>query len=408
MKLTSKAVAALMLPAGKDDHFEWDLDLPGFGYRLRRSGEKINRSWVVQYRHAGQTRRMGLGSASVLSAEQARGEAKRILAKRNLGEDPATERKLRGSADRFTFSALAAQYLAAKESHVRRRTFTEAQRYLQSSYFKPLHNIPVDAITRRDVAARVLIIGRDNGVVAAARARTALSALFSWAMENGLAETNPTVGTAKPKAPRSRDRVLSDQELLALWQAAGDDDFGKIVRLLVMTSQRRSEAGGMAWSELCLERGIWNIPGRRSKNGREHEVPLGPLALEIIASVPQVVGRDVLFGARTDRGFTSWAAHKRALDARLGDRVRKWTLHDLRRTAATRMADLGVPPHVIEEVLNHRSGHRSGVAGIYNRSRYEREVQAAVATWNRHVTALIEGREQRKVVPIRSAGGDSP
>jgi integrase len=290
---------------------------------------------------------------------------------------------------------------------VRRRTFTEAQRYLQSSYFKPLHNIPVDAITRRDVAARLLIIGRENGVVAAGRARAALSALFSWAMENGLAETNPTVGTAKPKAPPSRERTLSDQELLAVWRAAGDDDFGRIVRLLILTGQRRTEVGGMAWSELDLERGIWNIPGRRSKNGREHEVPLGALALEIIASVPQVVGRDVLFGARTDRGFTSWAAHKRALDARPGDRVREWTLHDLRRTAATRMADLGVPPHVIEEVLNHRSGHRSGVAGIYNRSRYEREVQAAVATWNRHVTALIEGREQRKVVPIRSADGDN-
>jgi integrase len=87
--------------------------------------------------------------------------------------------------------------------------------------------------------------------------------------------------------------------------------------------------------------------------------------------------------------------------------AREWTLHDLRRTAATRMADIGVPPHVIEEVLNHRSGHRSGVAGIYNRSRYEREVKAAVATWDRHVTALIEGREQRKVVPIRSAGHDN-
>jgi integrase len=110
---------------------------------------------------------------------------------------------------------------------------------------------------------------------------------------------------------------------------------------------------------------------------------------------------------RTDRGFTSWAAHKRAEDARPVDRVREWALHDLRRTAATRMAELGVPPHVIEEVLNHRSGHRSGFAGIYNRSRYEREVKAAVATWDRHVTALIEGREHRKVVPIGSAGSDN-
>jgi integrase len=128
---------------------------------------------------------------------------------------------------------------------------------------------------------------------------------------------------------------------------------------------------------------------------------LGSLALEIIRSVPQVVGRDPLFGARTDRGFTSWAEHKKVLDRRLGDQVKPWTLHDLRRTVATGMADLEVAkhvtvaPHVIEEVLNHRSGHKRGVAGIYNRSRYEREVKAAVATWDRHIRDLIEGRDTR-------------
>jgi integrase len=242
MKFTERTIAALMLPPGKEDHFEWDDDLPRFGYRLRKSGDKVNRSWIVQYRHAGQTRKMTLNA--ILSVEQARDEAKKILAKVTLGEDPATEKKRRASADRFTLAHLAEQYLAAKQSDVRRRTFTEAQRYLRSCYFKPLHNIPVDAITRRDVAARVLIIGRENGQVAAARARTALSAMFTWAMGNGLAETNPTVGTAKPKAPPSRARVLSDQELLAVWRAAGDDDFGRIVRLLITTGQRRSEVGG--------------------------------------------------------------------------------------------------------------------------------------------------------------------
>ena len=221
-------------------------------------------------------------------------------------------------------------------------------------------------------------------------------------MENGLAETNPTVGTAKPKAPPSRDRVLSDQELLAVWQAAGDDDFGRIVQLLVSTGQRRTEVGGMCWSELNTERGTWTIPAKRAKNNREHLLPLGSLALDVIRSTSPVVGRDPLFGARTDGGFSNWGEGKRLLDTRLGDQVQPWVLHDLRRTVATRMADLGVSPHVIEEVLNHRSGHRSGVAGIYNRSRYEREVKAAVATWDRHVSALIEEREQRKVVPIRS------
>jgi len=405
MKLTAKATAALVLPTDKNDHIEWDEDLKRFGYRLRKIGDKVARSWVVQYRHAGNTRRMTLNS--ILSAGEARAEAEKILAKVALSQDPQSERKRRASADRFTCSALAEQYLAAKKPEVRSRSFTEMQRYLQSSYFKPLHNILVDSVTRRDVAARVLIIGRESGQVAAARARTALSGMFSWAMENGLAEANPTVGTAKPKEPPSRERTLSDQELLAVWRAAGDDDFGRIVKLLALTGQRRTEVGGMCWSEIDLGGSTWVIPKERAKNKREQRVPLAELALNVIRAVPTVVGRDLLFGARTDRGFTSWNEHKRKLDARLGDQVRPWTLHDLRRTFCTRLADLGVLPHVIEVAVNHQSGHKRGPAGIYNRSKYAAEVQKAVFLWDRHVTALIEGREERKVVPIRSAGGDN-
>jgi hypothetical protein len=123
--------------------------------------------------------------------------------------------------------------------------------------------------------------------------------------------------------------------------------------------------------------------------------------------LPHLVDRNLLFGTRTDRGFPSWAESKRKLDARLGDQFEAWTLHDLLGTAATRMADIGVPPHVIEEILNHRSGHRHGVAGIYKCSRYKREVKTAVAMWDRHVTALIEGREQRGGSDA-VAGGDYP
>jgi hypothetical protein len=131
---------------------------------------------------------------------------------------------------------------------------------------------------------------------------------------------------------------------------------------------------------------------------------LGSLALDVIRSVPQVVGRDLLFGARTDRGFTSWAEHKRALDARLGDQVKPWVLHDARRTCATKMCDLGVEPHHVETLLNHQSGHKRGVAGVYNKSKYARAVENAVAVWDRHLKSLIEGREQRNVIPIR--GGE--
>jgi integrase len=122
--------------------------------------------------------------------------------------------------------------------------------------------------------------------------------------------------------------------------------------------------------------------------------------VDVIRSVRQVVDRDPLFGARVDRGFTSWAEGKRALDARLGDQVRKWTLHDLRRTVATRLCDVGIEPHVVEQILNHQSGHKRGVVGIYNKSKYPRAVENAVAAWDRHLRALIEGREQRNVIPM--------
>jgi integrase len=402
MKLTAKAVAALMLPDGKTDHFEWDDDLPGFGYRLRRSSDTVGRSWVAQYRHAGQTRRITLGQASVLTSEQARAEAKRLLAQAALRLDPAAERKRRASADRFTFAALAEQYLAAKQPAVRGRTFIEAQRYLQSSaYFGPLHNLPVDAVTRRDVAARVLAITHKNGQVAAARARSALAAMYSWAMASGLTDTNPTIGSPRPKPAPPRNRVLSDQELVAIWKAAGDDDFGRIVKLLVALGQRRSEVGGMSYCEIDIEHGTWTIPAERSKNHREHSLPLGTLALDIISTVPQVDGRDLLFGARTDRGFTSWGEGKRALDAKLDDQVRPWTLHDIRRTLATRMCDIGIEPHVVEQILNHQSGHRRGIVGTYNKSKYSHAVQNAVAAWDRHLRALIEGRDERKVVAFQ-------
>jgi integrase len=223
--------------------------------------------------------------------------------------------------------------------------------------------------------------------------------MFAWAMENGLAEMNPTVGTAKPKAPPSRSRVLSDQELLAIWKATEEGtDFNRIVRLLILTGQRRSEVGGMCWPEFNTERTAWTIPGPRAKNGREHSLPLPPLAIEIINSVPQIIGQDCLFG-RTNRGFTTWALCKKALDARLGDQVRPWVLHDSRRTVATRLGDLGAEPHIIEALLNHQSGHKRGVAGVYNKSKYERAVKNAVAMWNNHIAGLIEGRDdQGKVV----------
>jgi integrase len=194
--------------------------------------------------------------------------------------------------------------------------------------------------------------------------------------------------------------VLTDAELTAIWRACGDDDFGRIVRLLILLGARRQEVGGMRMrSELDLDRGTWTLPAERSKNGRAHTLPLLPMALAIIDAVPKMATRDQLFGVRAD-GYTQWEDGKAALDKRSG--VTDWVLHDIRRTVATRMADLGIGPHVIEQVLNHVSGHKSGVAGIYNRSSYEREVRAALALWHDHLRSIVEGSE-RKIVSMPHA-----
>jgi integrase len=276
---------------------------------------------------------------------------------------------------------------------------------LQSSaYFGPLFNMAAEAVTRSHIADRLLIIKSECGVTTAIRARSNVSAMYAWGIGEGLVENNPVIGTKRPKAPPSGDHVLTDEELLAVWNAAGDDDFGQIVKLLILFGARRNEVGGLCASECDLDRALWTLPAKRAKNNRKHTLPLPALAVEIIRSVPQVVGRDALFGARTDKGFTSWADHKQALDRRLGDQVRPFRLHDLRRTFCTRLAELGAMPHIIEAAVNHQSGHKAGIAGIYNHSRYGTQLRTMMDMWDRHIRDLIEGRDERgKVVSFQQA-----
>jgi integrase len=392
--LTAKTVAALQMPASKTDVIHFDDALPGFGYRVRAgAGGKVLRSWVAQYRRAGGTRRITLGPAGVLSAEQARLAAKKVLAAAALGQDPQADRIDRRGKDQHGFRSVAEEYLKAKQPNVRPRTYVESVRYLTGGYLKPLHGMPVDTITRKDIAGRLTVIMRESGNVTAARVRAVLNAFYTWAMQMGMTETNPVIGTIKPKDSEGRARVLTDAELAAVWCACGDDDHGRIVRLLCLTACRRQEVGSMQWSELDADAGTWTIPGARTKNGREHTLPLPPAAWAIIDAVPRMASRDYLFGMRGD-GFRAWADGKAELDKRLGDTVAPFVLHDIRRSVATKMADLGIAPHVIEQILNHQGGHKGGVAGIYNRSSYQREVKAALALWSDHVRALVEGGER--------------
>jgi integrase len=230
---------------------------------------------------------------------------------------------------------------------VRAKTFAEVSRYLTGGYFKPLHPLALDSITRKDIAARVVVIERESGSVTAARARSALSAFYAWAMRMGLAECNPVIGSVQPKDSESRERVLSNAELGAIWRASGDDAYGKIIRLLILTGARRTEIGGLRWTELDRDAGTWTLPAARAKNKHAHTLPLGESAWAIIDAVPRLASRDQLFGTRGD-SFSDWSGSKRELDRRLGDSVAPFVLHDIRRTVATRMADIGIAPHIIE------------------------------------------------------------
>ena len=403
MNLNAKTVAALKLD-GKSDVIFFDDAMPGFGYRLRLShdGKRVLRSWVVQYKRAGATRRMLLGSAEVLSAEAARTAAKKVLGRVALGEDPAADRRERRDKDKLSLRSQVDDYLAIKARELRPHSLRDVTRYLTGPYFKPLHGIAIDKVSRKDVASRLVVIAREHSNVVAAKARDTLSAFFVRAMQNGIAESNPVVGTRRPQGNKPRERVLSDSELVALWNACKDDDCGRIFRLLILLGQRRSEIGGMRWSEFDNpeQPAAWTLPAERSKNGRAHTLPLMPMVADIINSVPRMVSRDQLFGARSEDGFASWNKGKIALDRRSG--VANWTPHDIRRSVATKMADIGVQPHIIEQVLNHQSGHKAGPVGIYNRSSYEREVRNALALWEDHVRALVEGSE-RKLIPYAPA-----
>jgi integrase len=394
MRLDTKTTSNLALPDGKTEQIFWDSELRGFGLRLRRRGDRLHRSWIAQYRVNGRTRRPKLGSAETLLAHEARAAARKVLAGAALGGDPQQEKQTRRRAATRVFSAVVGSYLEARRTELRANSFRSVKRYLTGPYFKPLHVIGVSEITHADVAACIRTIEQTRSAITAGCARRALSTLFAWAIAEGLMgprPINPVVGTRQPAGSVPRDRVLTNAELVAIWNAtASDAYYSKIVRLLMLLASRPAEIGGMRWAELNLDTGTWSLPKQRSKNHRAHEIVLSKPALAIIRSVEQQPGRDCLFGAHV--GFKQWWTAKLMLDRQLGDQVKPWRLHDVRRSVATGMADIGIMPHVIEQVLNHQSGHRAGVAGIYNRARYDREVTAALVRWSEHLLALVEGR----------------
>ena len=238
-----------------------------------------------------------------------------------------------------------------------------------------------------------------------------LRSFFRWAVDMDLIAIDPTLGVRDPsvsKRERERERVLSEAEIIALWRVCESIryPFGPIVQLLLLTGQRVREVGDMTWRELDLERRIWSLPSARAKNHRAHDIHLSDLALEIINQLPRFVGEhDFVFSVSGKKPVQSYSDAKTKIDKRLaellGD-VAPWVFHDLRRTVATFMADLGIAPHVLDRVLNHVSGTITGVARVYNRHEYRDERKAALDAWGRFIEGLVyPHRAQQNVVAMR-------
>jgi integrase len=369
--------------------------------RVRADG---SRTWCFYYRFAGKQRRLTIGTASNdpsgWTLAKARSRARELRVGLDSGMDPAAEKKRKeaeAAQSDLAVSAVVDDYLEARQKDMRPRSHDELARHLKQ-HWKPLHKLTLAAVSRQVIAAHLRTIAKDSGPVAANRARSALSAMFAWTIGEGLCDSNPVIGTNKAGEEKPRERVLGDAELAAVWKAAPDNDYGRIVKLLMLSGQRRDEIGSLRWSEIDFEARTIKLDGARTKNGRTHLIPLSDNALGILQGVTQVDEREFVFG-QGQGGYAGWSKAKAALDLACG--VQGWTLHDLRRTAATRMAETGVLPHVIEAVLNHVSGHKSGVAGIYNRSTYETEKRAALDTLASYIATVIAKSEGANVSSLK-------
>ena len=386
MKFTEATVVKFRMPPGKAEHIEFDDTMPGFGLRIRAGGRKEHRTFILQYKIGAKHRRLTLGNVAKIDLAEARKTAREHFGKIARGKDPANEKAAARSEAGQTFGLIAADYLDVQRGRLKPRSFDGAQRYL-SKHWKPLHKLALASIDRAIVAAQLRLVAKDSGPVAADRARGTLSAFFAWAIGEGLCDLNPVVGTNKAVTDETtRDRVLTDAELAAIWNASPRTDYGNIVRLLMLTGCRRIEIGSLRWSEVDLKAAVFALPAERTKNARAHVVPLSRASAAVLEAIPRRADRDLVFGGGTG-GFSGWSRAKARLDR--AAKIAPWTLHDLRRTAATRMADSGVQPHIIEAVLNHISGHKGGVAGIYNRAAYEPEKRAALDTLASYIKTAV-------------------
>ena len=421
MRLTKAAVEAVQ--SSSTDRFVWDEKLAGFGLKVTPKGR---RSYVVQYRPKGsaQARRVTLGvhgapwtPRSRVTSEQARVAAEKLLLRVRNGEDPVeADRLARAAAETVRAAAEGAaaradlhRFEVVLDDYIERyarpknRRWADTRRVIAHDALPFWKDRPIASITRRDVTE--LIDSVDRRSPATARLLYAhLRRMFGWCAERMYVDQSPCVGMRAPVGVASRDRWLSDDEVSLFWRAVelAGGPFGSLLKLLLLTGQRREEVTSMRWAELDLDRTEWIIPRERSKNDAAHAVDLAPAAVTILQALPHAgeyvfttTGTTPMSGLSKVRDRVA-AEMQRLLDDNAPaprETIAYWRLHDLRRTAATGMAALGHPPHVIEAVLNHRSGARGGLVAVYQHYHYRPERKLALIDWSRRVEDLVHGAD---------------
>ena len=369
---------------------------PGLYLVCQPTGAK---SWAVRYRAGSRPRKHTLGRYPALNLASARELARRTLVAVASGRDPAAEKieARRVAADpagplRDRFDAAASMFIERyAKANTKEQTWRESERLIATHVLPLWRTRRVQEIARRDVVELMDAIVDRGAPVSANRTLAVVRRLFGWLVERGVLVANPCTDVKAPTAEKSRDRVLSDDELREILRACDQlsQPFGALIKLLALTAQRRDEVGQMTWWEVDFEKRMWTIPKERAKNGIAHDVPLSDAAAEILSGVRRISSsRQLIFTTTGETPVSGFSKAKTRLDAAVPN-APSWVLHDLRRTAASGMARLGINLPVIEKVLNHTSGSFGGVAGIYQRHTFLEEKRAALNTWANHIRSII-------------------
>jgi len=358
------------------------------------------KSWAYRYRVGGKSRKLTLGTFPIIDVAKARSLCSAAALKTKAGGDPALEHKSATAAD-DTFEKLARLFVE-RYARPKNRTWEQTARWLGlaagegdslvltgKGAIAKWGGRKISTIQRPDVIRLLDGLVDQGNPISANRTLALLRKLFNWAEGRYGLSSNPCDKVEMPGSETARDRVLTDEELAAVWQAASEQGgyFASVVKLLILTAQRRNEVAGMEWRELDLPGKLWKLPRGRVKNDSGHEVPLSTQALAVIEAVPRIAGRALVFTTTGTTPVSGFSKVKAEIDE--ASDVEDWTLHDLRRTAASGMARLGVSLPVIEKILNHSSGTFRGVVGVYQRHSFADEKRAALDLWGAHVARLV-------------------